>query len=103
MWWIEFKPTGWKAKTLNFAGRVTLVKSVTSSIPVYSMHTNYIPRSICDQVEKLQRNFLWNDSNGNRKVHLVNWDIMCQPVITPGVVWVFVTCMLLILLCWPDP
>lgn len=49
----------WKANSLSLAGRVTLVQSVLSSIPIYSMQTALLPRGICDEVEKLSMRFIW--------------------------------------------
>ncbi|XP_024190144.1 uncharacterized protein LOC112194121 [Rosa chinensis] len=70
---------GWKSKTLSMAGRLTLINSVTASIPIYTMQTAKIPLSTCDALDKLNRDFLWGDSDDKRKIHLVNWDNVCKP------------------------
>lgn len=36
-----------------------------------------IPKSICSQVEKLQRKFIWGETDGQRKTHLIKWDTCC--------------------------
>ncbi|GMP90608.1 hypothetical protein CsSME_00041655 [Camellia sinensis var. sinensis] len=36
------------------------------------MQTAKPPQSICKQIGKLNRNFLWGDQEGRKKVHLVN-------------------------------
>lgn len=56
------------------AGRVTLIKSVTSLIPIYAMLTVKLPGTICDQLDKLNRKFLWGYNSDNHLVHLVNWE-----------------------------
>lgn len=56
------KLTGWKAKNLSFAGRTTLVKAITSAISNHLMQTLEIPRKVCDQIDKLNRNFLWGST-----------------------------------------
>ena len=38
-----------------------------------------LPKTICDEIEKIQRGFLWGDTYQGRKVHLVNWDVCCRP------------------------
>lgn len=50
--------SGWKANTLSFAGRITLVQSVTTAIPNHLMQTMEIPRSVCDKINSLNRNFI---------------------------------------------
>lgn len=76
---VQSRLASWKSKTLNMAGRLTLIQSVASSIPVYAMQTAKLPISICDSLDKLNRNFLWGDYDQKRKVHLTNWDMVCRP------------------------
>ncbi|KAL6199614.1 hypothetical protein ACLB2K_029398 [Fragaria x ananassa] len=72
---VQSRLASWKSKTLNMAGRLTLIQSVASSIPVYAMQTAKLPISICDSLDRLNRNFLWGDTDQLRKVHLTNWDM----------------------------
>lgn len=76
---VQSRLASWKSKTLNMAGRLTLIQSVASSIPVYAMQTAKLPISICDSLDRLNRNFLWGDTDQQRKVHLTNWDMVCRP------------------------
>ncbi|KAG8389521.1 hypothetical protein BUALT_Bualt02G0238000 [Buddleja alternifolia] len=71
---VQLKLSGWKAKNLNLAARTTLIQSVTSALPTYSMHTNWLPTNICDKLDKLNRTFLWGASENVKKIHLVGWD-----------------------------
>ena len=75
---VSSRLTGWKSKTLSFAGRVTLTKSVLSSIPVHTMSTIMLPQSTLDRLDRLARNFPWGSSSDRRKLHLVAWDKVCQ-------------------------
>lgn len=43
---VQSKLSGWKSKTLNFAGRLTLVQAVTSTMPIYAMQTAKLPVSV---------------------------------------------------------
>ena len=36
-----------------------------------------MPKSVARRLEKLQRDFLWEGGNLERKVHLVNWEVVC--------------------------
>ncbi|CAL2272822.1 unnamed protein product [Prunus armeniaca] len=60
-------------------GRLTLLQSVISAIPIYSMQSAKLPVSIYMKLDQLNRNFLWGRSTDQAKVHLVNWDIVCKP------------------------
>lgn len=55
-----------KAKTFTFAGRVTLVKSVLQSMPVYLLSCSWVPKAILDKVKSLFRSFLWGKGDGKR-------------------------------------
>lgn len=55
---VKQRLSNWKARTLSFTGRVTLAKSVIQEIPVYVMQSSVIPRSICDEIDKICRGFI---------------------------------------------
>jgi len=76
---IQGKLSGWKHQCLSLAGRLTLSKSVLSSIPYYHMQYAKLPNTLCDEIEKIQRGFLWGDTNQIRKPHLINWEVCCLP------------------------
>lgn len=48
----------WKSSTLNMASRLTLIKPVTSALPLYTMQTAKLPTSMCDKLDRINRNFL---------------------------------------------
>nr|KYP51970.1 Putative ribonuclease H protein At1g65750 family [Cajanus cajan] len=43
------------------------------------MQMVHMPRSICDEVDKLSINFLWGDRTTHRKIHTISWDKICRP------------------------
>lgn len=59
---VQCRLANWKSKHLSMAGRLTLVQAVTTSIPTYAMQTAKLPASSCNQLDKLNRNFLWGDT-----------------------------------------
>lgn len=75
---VQRRLAGWKANVLNLAGRATLVQSVTSTIPNYTMQTMEIPVSVCDNLDRINRNFLRGDTDSTKKIHLVNWTTVCK-------------------------
>ena len=81
---IEKKLSSWKGRYLSMGGRVTLIKSVLSSIPVYFLSCFHCPKAVVRRIERLQRDFLWNDSIGKKKYHLVQWENVCKPLSKGG-------------------
>lgn len=75
---VQRRLAGWKANVLNLAGRATLVQSVTSTIPNYTMQTMEISVSVCDNLDRINRNFLRGDTDSTKKIHLVNWTTVCK-------------------------
>jgi hypothetical protein len=73
------KLSGWKAKTLSFAGRVTLAQTSLVNIPGYVLQCTPIPVSVCEDVEQICRNFIWGTTAEARKTHLIAWDKLCHP------------------------
>lgn len=71
---INGKLAGWKAKTLNRAGRITLAKSVLTSIPIYSMQNNWIPSGVCNRIDTTVRGFIW----GGQHNHWVKYDVITK-------------------------
>nr|GEW83250.1 hypothetical protein [Tanacetum cinerariifolium] len=62
----------WKNKSLSFAGRLQLCKSVISSIHVYWASVLVIPKGIIYDIQQIIRGFLWCNSeykHGKAKVH----------------------------------
>ncbi|KAA3461674.1 LINE-1 reverse transcriptase isogeny [Gossypium australe] len=53
---FDFVLNEWEVRKLSLLGRITLVKSVLLVIPNYFMSTLV---SICSEIEKLARNFIW--------------------------------------------
>jgi hypothetical protein len=84
---VKTKLSAWKAKQLSFAGRITLSKAVIEAIPIYPMMTNCIPKGCLNELQKIQRAFIWGDENGNRKYHAVSWDKVTKNVATKNLLF----------------
>lgn len=56
---------------LSLAGRTTLIQTVTATIPNYAMQTMKFPAFTHGDIDKLNKNFLWGDTDNRKKVHFV--------------------------------
>ena len=70
---------GWKVEKLSFAGGAILTQSVLLSLPYYTMQTTKLPESICDEIEKVSRQFLWGSSESRPRMHMVKWQKLTLP------------------------
>ncbi|EOY16691.1 Polynucleotidyl transferase, putative [Theobroma cacao] len=51
------------------AGRIALVKSVTSSMTAHLMQTMFFPENVIQELDRLNRNFIWGHTGETRKIH----------------------------------
>ena len=63
--------SGWKRLYLSKGGRLTLLKSMLSSLPTYYLSFFSIPRFVVDRLERIHRNFLWGSTDAEFKCPLV--------------------------------
>lgn len=71
--------TGWKSVTLSMAGKMTLIQAVSSAIPTHSMKTSKLPMTVCHELDRFTKNFLWGSTNSKKKVHIVSWEKVAWP------------------------
>jgi len=70
---VSNKLASLKGRLLNKPGCVTLTNSVLTAIPAYSMQTQWLPRYVCDHLDKTVRSFIWKGST-NKGMHMVGWE-----------------------------
>ena len=68
---IKKKLSGWKRRFLSYAGRVTLIKSVLSSLPIFYMSLFKIPVCVAKEIDKIHARILWGGDGSHRKIHFV--------------------------------
>ncbi|XP_072066858.1 uncharacterized protein [Arachis hypogaea] len=76
---VEEKLSLWKAKILNKAGKLVLIKSVLNSLPVYYLSLYKMPKAVAEKLISLQRRFLWSKEDGRNGMALVRWEVVQAP------------------------
>lgn len=59
---------------LSFGGRLTLIKSIFSNLPIYYLFIFKMPEGVAKEINKIQCSFLWGDSDSERKLRMVCWE-----------------------------
>lgn len=57
--------SGWNRYLLSKAGKATMIKSIIQAIPIYTMSTFRVSDGVCDDMDVMVRNFLW-ESKGKK-------------------------------------
>ncbi|XP_013594922.1 PREDICTED: uncharacterized protein LOC106303118 [Brassica oleracea var. oleracea] len=70
---------GWYMRKLSQGGKEILLKSTASALPVFAMSCFRLPKTMLSQLASLMANFWWGSDMGQRKIHLVAWEITCLP------------------------
>ncbi|XP_038977290.1 uncharacterized protein LOC120107861 [Phoenix dactylifera] len=76
---IRHRLEGWQIHSLSMMGRIILVRSVLSSIPIYLLSNSLIPVATVRNIEQIFRDFIWGRTGGRRGIHLMAWEVVCQP------------------------
>jgi hypothetical protein len=69
----------WNSRHLSFGGRITLINSVLSSLPLYYFSFYRAPCCVIKSLERIQHNFLWGCGIAAKKICWVKWDQICLP------------------------
>ena len=48
----------WKMQYISKGGRITLIRSFLSNLPIYHLPLFHMPQKICSSLERIQRQFL---------------------------------------------
>lgn len=70
---------GWKSLFLNNAGKDIIINAIISTIPTYDMTLFRLPKTWCEDIEKLISKFWWNGHNERKKIHWVRWNRLTMP------------------------
>ncbi|GKC05913.1 RNA-directed DNA polymerase, eukaryota, partial [Tanacetum coccineum] len=70
---IKSRLSKWKINTLSIGGRLTLLKAVLGSTPIYPMSLYKVPKTVLHEMESLRRNFFNGVQGVDRKISWVKW------------------------------
>lgn len=69
----------WKGKLLSIGGRITLIKSSLSNLPLYFMSLFPVPKGVAKKINKITRLFFVERKHGKKGLPLVSWDLVQLP------------------------
>ncbi|GKU85336.1 hypothetical protein SLEP1_g16 [Rubroshorea leprosula] len=77
--YLRKKLSSWRCNNLSFGGRIVLLNSILSSIPVYYFSCYKAPKKVTNLITSIQRNFLWGGGGEDkRKIAWVSWEKICR-------------------------
>ena len=69
----------WKTQYISKGGRITLIHSTLSNLPIYHLSLFRMPQKVCARLERIQRQFLWGGGSApEKKILLVSWATVCS-------------------------
>ncbi|GJX31581.1 RNA-directed DNA polymerase, eukaryota, reverse transcriptase zinc-binding domain protein [Tanacetum coccineum] len=71
---VESRLSKWKMHALSIGGRLTLLKSVLGSIPIFYMSIYRVPSSVLQKMESIRCNFFNGHEVGSRKASWIKWN-----------------------------
>jgi len=74
---IKFRLSGWKSRFLSFGGRLTLLKFVLTSLPVYALSFFKASSGKISSIESLLNIFFWGWEWGSQKIPWIYRNTIC--------------------------
>ena len=66
-----------KRSHISKGGRLTLIRSTLSSMPIFLLSLLCVPRVVRQSLERIQRDYLWGGGALEKKIHLIRWKTIC--------------------------
>jgi len=76
---IKARLSYWKGRFLSMEGRICLLKSVFTAIPLFYLSFFKAPNSVCNSIISIQRKFLWTWGRDNMAIPWVIWEKFFKP------------------------
>jgi hypothetical protein len=68
-----------QGKLLDMGSRVNLLNSCLSTVPMYMLSFYRVHVGVRKRMDIYRIRLLWREGHGNRKYHLLDWEIVCSP------------------------
>ncbi|KAM0041794.1 putative RNA-directed DNA polymerase [Helianthus debilis subsp. tardiflorus] len=81
---LKSRLNSWKASCLSFGGRLTLIKAVLGSLPLYFLSMFRAPNKVIEGMESIRRHFLWSGRDDYNKINWVAWRKVVMPKVFGG-------------------
>ncbi|XP_074278272.1 uncharacterized protein LOC141601866 [Silene latifolia] len=72
--------SSWNNILLSSAGKLTLIRSVLSSLSLFSLSVFRIPVSVTSKLQSLMVHFWWSGTRTNKSIHWCSKDFLSRPV-----------------------
>ena len=76
---FQRKLSTWKGKNNSYGGRLVLLNSVLSSLPMFMLSFFEIPRGVLQRLDYYRSSFFWSSDSQKKKYRLTKWDYICRP------------------------
>ncbi|XP_071704165.1 uncharacterized protein [Rutidosis leptorrhynchoides] len=76
---FKIRLSDWKMRLMFFGGRLVLVKSVLSILPLYYFSLFRAPSSVTKLLESMRRVFFWGGDFSGNKMSWVKWEKVISP------------------------
>ncbi|KAJ9561194.1 hypothetical protein OSB04_006354 [Centaurea solstitialis] len=73
------KLASWKANSMSMGGRLTLINSVLTAMPLYTFSLFKVPQGVLKVLESCRRRFFWGHNVGDKKICWISWNQILQP------------------------
>lgn len=71
--------SSWKGRHLSFGGRVCLIKSVLTALPLYFFSFFRVPKGVLRRCIQIMTSFIWGGPEEDKKICWVSWSRICRP------------------------
>ncbi|GJZ68261.1 RNA-directed DNA polymerase, eukaryota [Tanacetum coccineum] len=71
---VKKRLSKWKLQSLSIGGRLTLVKAVLGTIPIFNFSIFKVPRCVLRELEGIRRQFFNGHEPNSKKMNWVSWE-----------------------------
>jgi hypothetical protein len=73
------KMGSWQGKFLSLGGRLVLINSSLTNVPLYMLSMYKAPKNILKSMDVFRKRLLWQGGHNSKKYHLADWNMVCSP------------------------